>query len=133
MDFVIFPPRWSVSEHTFRPPWFHRNCMTEFMGLISGCYDAKKEGFLPGGASLHSIMTAHGPDAQVFEDASRATNLPVKPAGDGLAFMFESYKMFTVSKWALEAEGGGVLQPKYYECWQSMKKYFDGVDPSPIK
>ncbi|KAG8235140.1 hypothetical protein J437_LFUL012337 [Ladona fulva] len=79
-DFVIFPPRWSVQEHTFRPPYYHRNCMSEFMGLIKGNYEAKEEGFLPGGASLHSMMTPHGPDAQCFEDATKAKLVPVRVA-----------------------------------------------------
>ena len=70
IDFVIFPPRWLVGENTFRPPWYHRNVMTEFMGLLHGVYDAKAEGFLPGGASLHNCMTAHGPDADTWERAS---------------------------------------------------------------
>ena len=70
VDFAIFPPRWLVAEHTFRPPWFHRNLMNEFMGLIFGKYDAKAEGFLPGGASLHNCMSGHGPDAETYERAS---------------------------------------------------------------
>ncbi len=86
-DFVIFPPRWMVGEDTFRPPYYHRNCMAEFMGLISGGYDAKNEGFVPGGASLHSIMTPHGPDADVFHAASVEELKPVKLRPDGLAFM----------------------------------------------
>ena len=72
IDFVIFPPRWLAMQDTFRPPWFHRNVASEFMGLIQGSYDAKAEGFLPGGASLHNCMCAHGPDAQTFERASQA-------------------------------------------------------------
>ncbi len=76
VDFGIFPPRWMVAEHTFRPPWFHRNAMNEFMGLIFGQYDAKAEGFVPGSASLHSCMQAHGPDAETFE---RAVNAELKP------------------------------------------------------
>jgi homogentisate 1,2-dioxygenase len=72
VDFVIFPPRWLVGEDTFRPPWFHRNVMCEFMGLVTGAYDAKAEGFLPGGASLHNCMSAHGPDAETWERATNA-------------------------------------------------------------
>ncbi len=68
-DFVIFPPRWMVAEHTFRPPYFHRNVMSEFMGLVRGEYDAKEGGFLPGGASLHNCMSAHGPDKASYEKA----------------------------------------------------------------
>lgn len=79
-DFVIFPPRWSVQEHTFRPPYYHRNCMTEFMGLISGEYEAKKGGFKPGGATLHSIMAPHGPDVQCFENASKEDLRPARVA-----------------------------------------------------
>ncbi len=70
VDFVIFPPRWAVAEHTFRPPWYHRNMMSEFMGLVRGVYDAKPVGFVPGGASLHNSMSPHGPEAAVFERAS---------------------------------------------------------------
>ncbi|KAJ3314532.1 hypothetical protein HDV04_006071 [Boothiomyces sp. JEL0838] len=128
LDFVIFPPRWMVAENTFRPPYYHRNCMSEFMGLISGGYDAKKEGFVPGGASLHSLMTPHGPDSDVFEAASNEELKPLKLRPDGLAFMFESYLMLSVSKWALEKSansGGKVLQEDYYKCWQGLKKHFD--------
>lgn len=77
-DFVIFPPRWSVAEHSFRPPYFHRNCMSEFMGLIAGAYEAKGEGFRPGGASLHNMMTAHGPDSECVEKASTDNLHPVR-------------------------------------------------------
>ena len=89
VDFVIFPPRWLVGEDTFRPPWFHRNVMCEFMGLIRGVYDAKAEGFLPGGASLHNCMSAHGPDAETWERASSAELKPHK-LDDTMAFMFET-------------------------------------------
>src|SRR6202040_3522868 len=89
-DFVIFPPRWLVGEDTFRPPWYHRNVASEFMGLVHGVYDAKAEGFVPGGASLHNCMSGHGPDAGTFEKASNAdTSKPVKVA-DTMAFMFET-------------------------------------------
>ncbi|TPX56958.1 homogentisate 1,2-dioxygenase [Powellomyces hirtus] len=127
-DFVIFPPRWMVAENTFRPPYYHRNCMSEFMGLISGSYDAKAEGFLPGGASLHSTMSAHGPDRATFEKASTENpQVPVKLAPDGLAFMFETSHMLALTKWALKKEfpGGKMLQKDYYQCWQGLRKYFD--------
>ena len=78
VDFVIFPPRWLVAEHTFRPPWYHRNIMSEFMGLIRGSYDAKEEGFVPGGMSLHNMMLPHGPDADGFEKATTAELKPQK-------------------------------------------------------
>src|SRR5437016_13932705 len=85
LDFVIFPPRWLVMEHTFRPPWFHRNVASEFMGLIHGMYDAKAEGFLPGGASLHNCMSGHGPDADTFDKASKADVTKGQPVSDTMA------------------------------------------------
>ncbi|RKU44811.1 hypothetical protein DL546_000964 [Coniochaeta pulveracea] len=104
-DFVIFPPRWLVGEDTFRPPWYHRNTMSEFMGLIKGSYDAKKGGeggFVAGGASLHNVMSGHGPDAESFEGASNAELKPMKVGGDGsCAFMFESSLMVGVTEWGL--------------------------------
>ena len=87
VDFVIFPPRWMVGEDTFRAPWYHRNIMSEFMGLIYGMYDAKPEGFVPGGASLHNSMSAHGPDEAAFEGSSNAKLAPVKQEAT-MAFMF---------------------------------------------
>lgn len=102
-DFVIFPPRWLVAENTFRPPWYHRNTMSEFMGLITGDYDAKaggQGGFQPGGASLHNVMGAHGPDTQTFEKASNAELSPVKVGAGSMAFMFESSLMIGVSEWS---------------------------------
>jgi homogentisate 1,2-dioxygenase len=122
VDFAIFPPRWLVAEHTFRPPWFHRNMMNEFMGLIYGEYDAKAEGFVPGGASLHNCMSGHGPDAETFERASTAELAPRK-VEDTLAFMFETRLVVRPTRYALEAK---ILQHEYYECWQGLKKNFAG-------
>jgi len=122
VDFAIFPPRWLVAEHTFRPPWFHRNMMNEFMGLVFGEYDAKAEGFLPGGASLHNCMSGHGPDAETWEKASKAELKPVK-LDNTLAFMFETGLPVRPTKFALETK---ILQHEYYECWQGLKKHFKG-------
>jgi homogentisate 1,2-dioxygenase len=119
-DFVIFPPRWLVAEHTFRPPWFHRNVMNEFMGLITGQYDAKAEGFLPGGASLHNCMSGHGPDAETWERASHADLKPQRLA-ETLAFMFETPLVIRPTKFAMEST---ILQSEYYQCWQGLKKRF---------
>lgn len=121
-DFVIFPPRWSVQEHTFRPPYYHRNCMSEFMGLILGAYEAKEGGFLPGGASLHSMMTPHGPDDKCFKGASYAELGPQKIAVNTQAFMFESSLSLAITKWG--AKTCQKLDAKYYECWQNLPKLF---------
>ncbi|VVC93235.1 unnamed protein product [Leptidea sinapis] len=121
-DFVIFPPRWSVQEDTFRPPYYHRNCMSEFMGLILGSYEAKEGGFLPGGASLHSMMTPHGPDTQCFQAASNAELVPQKIAVGTQAFMFESSLSMAITKWG--AETCQKLDAKYYQCWQDLPKLF---------
>ncbi len=123
VDFAIFPPRWMVAEHTFRPPWFHRNLMNEFMGLVTGAYDAKAEGFVPGGASLHNCMSGHGPDAETFERASAAELTPVKLAGT-LAFMFETRFVARPTKFAMES---AIRQHEYYTCWQGLKKNFGGA------
>jgi homogentisate 1,2-dioxygenase len=120
VDFAIFPPRWMVAEHTFRPPWFHRNFMNEFMGLVQGQYDAKAEGFVPGGASLHNCMSGHGPDAETFERASHAELKPVKIDGT-LAFMFETRFVCRPTKFAMET---AARQHEYYTCWQTLKKNF---------
>jgi len=129
LDFVIFPPRWIVAEHTFRPPWFHRNCMSEYMGMIYGQYDAKAEGFLPGGSSLHSCMTGHGPDAETFIKASSAESLSPAYFNGGLAFMFESKYFLKVAQNALKSES--TLQLNYQDCWTSLPKLFNG-DMSPV-
>jgi len=121
-DFVIFPPRWMVAENTFRPPYFHRNIMNEYMGLIYGVYDAKAEGFAPGGGSLHNCMSGHGPDAQTFEAAS-AVNLEPKFLGDTLAFMFESRHLIRPTRFALTTEA---LQRDYWRCWSGLEKHFEG-------
>jgi homogentisate 1,2-dioxygenase len=122
VDFAVFPPRWMVAEHTFRPPWFHRNMMNEFMGLVFGQYDAKAEGFVPGGASLHNCMSGHGPDAETYERASAAELKPHRLA-DTLAFMFETRLAVRPTRFALDTK---VLQHEYYECWQGLKKHFRG-------
>jgi homogentisate 1,2-dioxygenase len=120
IDFVIFPPRWLVAENTFRPPWYHRNVMTEFMGLVYGSYDAKAEGFLPGGASLHNRMTAHGPDAETCDRASQAELKPHK-IDNSMAFMFESRLAMRLSRFASETSE---LQEDYFEGWQGLKRRF---------
>ncbi|GFX10051.1 homogentisate 1,2-dioxygenase [Trichonephila clavipes] len=122
-DFVIFPPRWGVAEGTFRPPYFHRNCMSEFMGLIFGTYEAKETGFLPGGATLHNIMTAHGPDADCFAKASTVKLGPEKVAENTMAIMFETSLSLSVTNWG--ERRCQKLDPNYYKCWQSLKKNFD--------
>src|SRR5258708_1956906 len=109
VDFVIFPPRWSVAEHTFRPPYFHRNVMSEFMGLVKGEYDAKREGFIPGGASLHNAMSAHGPDEPSYRKAVESDLAP-QFIGDTLAFMFESRYVFEPTSYALNHAS---LDPEY--------------------
>src|SRR5437762_657641 len=123
VDFVIFPPRWMVAEHSFRPPWFHRNVMSEFMGLVHGVYDAKDQGFVPGGASLHNCMAGHGPDATTFERATSATLTPQK-IDNTLAFMFESRYVIRPTRFALEAPQ---LQKDYLDCWQGLAKHFTGM------
>ena len=115
-DFVIFPPRWMVGEDTFRPPWFHRNIMSEAMGLIHGSYDAKAEGFQPGGLSLHNLMSGHGPDVQSWRKASEADLKPVKIEGT-LAFMVETCWPYRPTRFALDR-----AQPDYDMAWQGFPK-----------
>ncbi|HJQ36542.1 MAG TPA: homogentisate 1,2-dioxygenase [Thermoanaerobaculia bacterium] len=119
-DFVIFPPRWMVAEDTFRPPYFHRNVMNEYMGLIFGQYDAKAEGFVPGGASLHNCMSGHGPDSATF-DAASCADLEPRYLGETLAFMFESRFIIHPTRFAMETPA---LQRDYWQCWQGLSKQF---------
>ncbi|GAB2626359.1 homogentisate 1,2-dioxygenase [Streptomyces capparidis] len=119
-DFVVFAPRWLVGEDTFRPPYFHRNVMSEFMGLVRGGYDAKAEGFVPGGASLHNMMSAHGPDRETFDRASAAELVPQKLA-DGLAFMFETRWPVVLTEGARDA---GHRQSDYDAVWQGLERHF---------
>ena len=124
LDFVIFPPRWLAGENTFRPPWFHRNVASEFMGLIHGAYDAKEGGgFVPGGASLHNCMSGHGPDAATFDKASAAdTSKPARVA-DTMAFMFETRNVIVPTAHAL---GTPLRQRDYQRCWDGIRKNFTG-------
>jgi homogentisate 1,2-dioxygenase len=122
VDFVIFPPRWVVSEHTFRPPWYHRNFMSEFMGLVRGIYDAKLTGFTPGGASLHNCMTAHGPDV-TSHDRAVAADLKPHYIADTLAFMFESRYVFRPTALAMSSPS---LQGNYDDCWAGLASKFTG-------
>ena len=123
VDFVIFPPRWQVAEDTFRPPWFHRNVMSELMGLVHGVYDAKAEGFLPGGVSIHNCMSAHGPDLATYNRASEMELKPHKIA-DTLAFMWESRYVWHPTKYAL---GARELQKDYDRVWDGFRK--SGSEP----
>ena len=121
IDFVIFPDRWAVAENTFRPPWYHMNVMSEFMGLIYGQYDAKPQGFLPGGFSLHNCMLPHGPDTEAFAKASAADLKPHK-LENTMAFMLETRLPQRVTKWAMEL---AELQSGYVDCWAGIEKNFD--------
>jgi homogentisate 1,2-dioxygenase len=121
IDFAIFPPRWLVAENTFRPPWFHRNIASEFMGLVHGAYDAKAGGFVPGGASLHNCMSGHGPDAASFEKASAADTGKPDHIVDTMAFMFETRAVIRPTQQALESPA---LQRDYHLCWHGLKKNF---------
>ena len=120
VDFVIFPPRWLVGEDTFRPPWFHRNVMSEFMGVVRGVYDAKAEGFTPGGGSLHNMFSAHGPDGETYARASTAALAPQKLDGT-LAFMFESRWTMVPTRQAIEA---GHRQRDYDAVWSGLQRNF---------
>jgi homogentisate 1,2-dioxygenase len=122
IDFVIFPPRILVMQDTFRLPWFHRNIASEFMGLIHGAYDAKAEGFTPGGASLHNCMSGHGPDAETFARASAADTTKPHVITDTMAFMFETRDVIKPTRHALES---ATLQRDYAQCWQGLKKNFN--------
>lgn len=123
-DFVIFPPRWLVQEDTFRPPWYHRNTMSEFMGLISGDYDAKTGGgFRPAGASLHNIMSAHGPDAVSHRQASNAELQPQKVGSGSMAFMFESCLMVGVTDWGFK-HCQKVQEDYNLESWEPLRSHF---------
>lgn len=121
LDFVVLPPRWLVAEHSFRPPWFHRNTMSECMGLIHGMHEAKAEGFLPGGLSLHNRWSAHGPDEQTTLRAQSAKLQPQKL--NSLAFMFETRYPIRVTDFALNAPQ---LQKDYCVHWQGLKSNFTG-------
>ncbi|WP_068092098.1 homogentisate 1,2-dioxygenase [Novosphingobium rosa] len=118
VDFVIFPPRWMVAEDTFRPPWFHRNVMSEFMGLIEGAYDAKQGGFVPGGASLHNCMNGHGPDKASYDKAVSADLKPQR-IENTMAFMVESRHVIRPTRWAMETP---LLQSDYDEAWSGFTK-----------
>jgi homogentisate 1,2-dioxygenase len=127
VDFVVFPPRWLTMQDTFRPPWFHRNVASEFMGLICGVYDAKSTGFVPGGASLHNCMSGHGPDAATFDKAVAAdTRVPVHVT-DTMAFMFETRRAIKPTRGALN--GTPPLQGDYMSHWLDLKKRFDPNRP----
>jgi homogentisate 1,2-dioxygenase len=122
LDFVIFPPRWLVGEDTFRPPWFHRNVASEFMGLVHGAYDAKEGGgFVPGGASLHNCMSGHGPDAATFDKASNADTSKPNKVADTMAFMFETRTVLVPTAYALASPR---LQADYQQCWAGIRKNF---------
>jgi homogentisate 1,2-dioxygenase len=122
IDFVLFTPRWLVAEDTCRPPWFHRNIASEFMGLVHGIYDAKAEGFVPGGASLHNSMCAHGPDGTSFERGMAADTRQPQRIADTMAFMFETRTVLHPTAQALSSP---LLQRDYWQCWQGLRRNFD--------
>lgn len=126
IDFVIFPPRWMVAQDTFRPPYYHRNIMSEFMGLIHGKYDAKETGFIPGGSSLHNCMSAHGPDADAYNKAV-TSSLEPEYYDNTLAFMFESRQVWRLTSFAYRAD---FRQKDYLACWQGLQAAFKQATPA---
>jgi len=126
IDFVVFAPRILAMEHTFRPPWFHRNVASEFMGLVHGVYDAKAEGFVPGGASLHNCMSGHGPDAPTFDQASRADLSKPTVIRDTMAFMVETKLPILPTRYALEE---APRQAAYHRVWEGLRSAFDPSKP----
>ncbi len=126
IDFVIFPPRILAMQNTFRPPWFHRNVASKFMGLVHGAYDAKAEGFVPGGASLHNSMIGHGPDAATFEKASRADLSKPDHIRDTMAFMFETRCVLRPTRYALDS---AERQTDYRRVWDGLARHFDPTRP----
>jgi homogentisate 1,2-dioxygenase len=129
IDFVIFPPRWMAAEGTFRPPWFHRNTMSEFMGLIAGNYDAKADSFLRGACSVHNRFVPHGPDASAVESGTAADNSKPARYSDTLAFMWETRLALNASPYALET----LRDPAYPACWGSVKPRFDATAKPPAE
>ena len=123
IDFVLFRERWMVAENTFRPPWYHKNVMSELMGNIYGQYDAKPQGFVPGGMSLHNMMLPHGPDREAFEKASNA-NLGPDKLDNTMSFMFETRFPQHLTEFAGKE---APLQDDYIDCWDSLEKKFDGT------
>ncbi|UWQ08001.1 homogentisate 1,2-dioxygenase [Aliiroseovarius crassostreae] len=123
IDFVLFRERWMVAENTFRPPWYHKNIMSELMGNIYGQYDAKPQGFVPGGISLHNMMLPHGPDRDAFEGASNADLKPEK-LDNTMSFMFETRFPQHLTEFAAKE---APLQDDYIDCWDSLEKKFDGT------
>ena len=123
IDFVLFRDRWMVAEDTFRPPWYHKNVMSEMMGNIYGVYEAKPKGFIPGGISLHNCMLPHGPDQQAFEGASNAKLGPEK-LRETMSFMFETRFPQHLTPFAAQE---APLQDDYIDCWASLAKKFDGT------
>ena len=125
IDFVIFPERWMVAENTFRPPWYHMNIMSEFMGLIYGVYDAKPQGFTPGGISLHNMMLPHGPDREAFDHASNGELKPVKLDGHHGLHVRDA---LSPARHGTCGEVGD-LQDDYADCWKGLEKRFDPNRP----
>jgi homogentisate 1,2-dioxygenase len=123
IDFVLFRERWMVAEDTFRPPWYHKNIMSEMMGNIYGVYDAKPEGFVPGGISLHNMMLPHGPDRDAFEGASNST-LKAEKLENTMSFMFETRFPQHLTPFAAKE---APLQENYVDCWSTLKKHFNGT------
>ena len=123
IDFVIFPERWLANENTFRPPWYHKNIMSELMGNVYGVYDAKPKGFIPGGISLHNCMLPHGPDNNAFEHATKESWDPVK-LKNTMAFMFETRFPQQLTQFAADE---APLQDDYVDCWDGLEKKFDGT------
>lgn len=128
-DFVVFPPRYVAAEGTFRPPWFHRNVMSEYMGLLTGSYDAKPDSFLPGASSVHNRFTPHGPDGSAVQRGTDADTTKPERYNNTLAFMWETRLVWHPSEYALQT----LNDTEYPQCWGTVQKRFDPNNAPPVE
>lgn len=96
--------------------------MSEFVGNIIGIYDAKTAGFVPGSASLHNCMSAHGPEAKIFDKGTNEELNAIRYPDNCMQFMFETMYILKVPSWALEPE---TQDSNYLDCWRGLEKQFN--------
>lgn len=124
LDLVVFPARWDPTEHTFKPPYFHRNVTTEINGIIED--PSLNAPFTTGMVFVTPSMTPHGVRAGAVErflaKSDEAADRPTKSSSKSLWFQFETALHFHRTEWAKRTD---LAKEDWPDVWGEYGVHFD--------
>jgi homogentisate 1,2-dioxygenase len=118
-DVLVFSGRWEVAEHTFRPPYYHRNVATEFSYIVA--LPEPYSGFEKGAYFLSPSMTPHGISGRAHRQALEADDAPRRLPDGSIWVMFETALGLRLTPWAMAS---GNRDDAYHELWTDMPATF---------